>query len=311
MSTVENLNKIFLEFCDDLVNVVPAYSKAIENAKKRIEEKPDTKYYLEYYFRHCIPYAGAITSCNVDELQEMNIIHGLKFKNLYSEELSVSSRQALWRYLHTFYLLVQSYPKIDKITEKYADHEDIEKIKSGLSSHDENLKNIMQSSAKFAEEILKEQAKKAADGTGPGMASMFEGMDEKKFEESFLNSDIGNLAKEISQDLDLSDLKCMENPDDLMKTLMGGGTEGGIGNIIQKVSSKLQAKLQNGQLNEEALMKEATQMMGMLNPALASMGMGAMGGGGKGGMGGMGDLFSMMGGLMGGGGKKKSKKHRK
>jgi hypothetical protein len=51
-------------------------------------------------------------------------------------------------------------------------------------------------------------------------------------------------------------------------------------------------------------MKEATQMMGMLNPALASMGMG-------GGKGGMGDLFSMMGGLMGGGGKKKSKKSKK
>ena len=50
MSTVENLNKIFLEFCDDLTNVVPEFSKALENAKKRIEEKPDTKYYLEYFF---------------------------------------------------------------------------------------------------------------------------------------------------------------------------------------------------------------------------------------------------------------------
>jgi len=133
---------------------------------------------------------------------------------------------------------------------------------------------------------------------------MFEGMDEKKFEESFLNSNIGNLAKEISQDLDLSDLKNLESPDDLMKTLMGGSTDGGLGNIIQKVSTKLQSKLSSGQLNEEALMKEATQMMGMLNPALASMGMG-------GGKGGMGDLFSMMGGLMGGGGKKKSKKSKK
>ncbi len=84
----------------------------------------------------------------------------------------------------------------------------------------------------------------------------------------------------------------------------------GLGNIIQKVSSKLQNKMANGQLDEAALMKEATQMMGMLNPALASMGLGGMGG--KGGMGGMGDIFSMMGGLMGGGGKKKhGKKHGK
>jgi len=306
MSTVENLNKIFLEFCDDLVNVVPSYSSAIENARKRIDEKPDTKYYLEYYFRHCIPYADGITSCNVEALQEMNIIHGLKFKNLYNENLSVSSRQALWRYLHTFYLLIQSYPKIDKIIEKYTDHEDLEKIKAGLAAHDDNLKNIMQSSARFAEEILREQANKQTEGDAPNLSSMFEGMDEKKFEDSFLNSNIGNLAKEISQDLDLSELKCMENPDDLMKSLMGGSGENGLGNIIQKVSSKLQSKLASGQLNEEALMKEATQMMSMLNPALASMGMGGMGGG-KGGMSGMGDLFSMVGGMMGGGKKKKKK----
>ena len=154
----------------------------------------------------------------------------------------------------------------------------------------------MNSSAKFAEEILKDQAKNT---TKP----VFEGMDDKKFEDSFLNSNIGNLAKEISEDLDLNDLKNIESPDDLMKTLMGGGENGGLGNIIQKVSSKLQTKLANGQLNEEALMKEATQMMGMLNPALQSMG--SMSGKGSG----MGDLFSMMGGLMGGGGKKKKSKH--
>jgi len=302
MSTVENLNKIFLEFCDDLANVIPDQVSKIENAKKRINEKPDTKYYLEYYFRHCIPFSGAITSCNVNDLQDMNVIHGIKFKDIYNETLSVSSRQALWRYLHTFYLLVQSYPKIDKIIEKYEDHEEIDKMKAGLSQHDENLKNIMQSSAKFAEEILRDQAQQS-EGKGPG--SLFEGMDEKKFEDSFLNSNIGNLAKEISADLDLSELKNLDSPDDLMKSLLGGGGEGGIGNIIQKVSSKLQAKMQSGQLDEAALMKEATQMMGMLNPALAQMGLGAMGGGGKGGMGGMGDLFSMVGGLMGGGGGKK------
>ena len=50
MSTVENLNKVFLEFCDDVLNVVPAYENAIENARKRVLEKEDTKYYLEYFF---------------------------------------------------------------------------------------------------------------------------------------------------------------------------------------------------------------------------------------------------------------------
>jgi hypothetical protein len=209
-------------------------------------------------------------------------------------------------------LLVQSFTKLDKIIEKYETHENIAKIKESLANHDDNLKNIMASSAKFAEDILKEQAtKQEADSDAGPLPNLFEGMDEGKFEEKFMNSSIGNLAKEISQDLDLSDLQNLESPDDLMKSFMNGGS-GGLGSIIQKVSSKLQTKLASGDLNEEALMKDATQMMGMLNPALQSMGLGGMSGG-KGGKGmeGMGNLFSMMGGLMGGGGGGKKKKHSK
>ena len=315
MSSVENLNKIFIEFCDDLVTVDSSKKESIENSKKKILENASTKYYLEYFFRHCIPYSTAITSCDSDKLSDMNLLHGVKFADIYVNCPSLSSKHALWRYLHTFYLLVQSYTKLDKIIEKYETHENIAKIKEALANHDDNLKNIMASSAKFAEDILKEQATKqeaeagASAGAGP-LPNLFEGMDEGKFEEKFMNSSIGNLAKEISQDLDLSDLQNLESPDDLMKSFMNGGS-GGLGSIIQKVSSKLQMKLASGDLNEEALMKDATQMMGMLNPALQSMGLGGMGGG-KGGKGmeGMGNLFSMMGGLMGGGGGKK-KKHTK
>ena len=238
----------------------------------------------------------------------MNILHGVKFGDIYKKTFPITSKHAIWRYLHTFYLLVQSYPKLDRIIEKYKDNENIDRIQQSLANHDTHLRNIMNSSAKFAEEIIKEQAKPTEDGKSPDMSSFLNGMDENKFESEFMNSTIGNLAKEISEELNGDDLKCMENPDDLMKNLLSG-EGGGLGNIIQKVSSKLQNKMKNGELNEEALMKEATNMMGMLNPAFSKMA-GGMGGGG---MGGMSNLFSMMGGMMGGGGgkKKKSKKPNK
>ena len=307
MSSIENLNKVFLELCDDLDSVVTGFDEYIGNARKRIQENPSTKYYLEYYFRHCLPYADKITNCEDNKLLDMNVLHGVKFGDIYKKNYPIASKHALWRYLHTFYLLVQSYPKLDRIIEKYKENESIDQIKQSLANHDGNLRNIMNSSAKFAEEIIKEQAKPTEDGKMPDISSFLNGMDENKFESEFLNSKIGNLAKEISEELNGDDLKCMENPDDLMKNLLSG-EGGGLGNIIQKVSSKLQNKMQNGELNEEALMKEATSMMGMLNPAFSKMA-GGMGGG----MGGMGNLFSMMGGMMGGGGgnKKKSKKPHK
>ena len=279
MSSIENLNKVFLELCDDLDSVVTGFDEYIGNARKRIQENPSTKYYLEYYFRHCLPYADKITNCEDNKLLDMNVLHGVKFGDIYKKNYPIASKHALWRYLHTFYLLVQSYPKLDRIIEKYKENESIDQIKQSLANHDGNLRNIMNSSAKFAEEIIKEQAKPTEDGKMPDISSFLNGMDENKFESEFLNSKIGNLAKEISEELNGDDLKCMENPDDLMKNLLSG-EGGGLGNIIQKVSSKLQNKMQNGELNEEALMKEATSMMGMLNPAFSKMAGGMMGGGG-------------------------------
>ena len=291
MSKVESFNKIFLEFCNDLESVYPDLKEKILNAKSRVEGKMTTKYYLEYFIRHVLPSMKNIANCNGDELIKENIslIHGVKFNYIWNKELSTGSKHAIWRYLHTFYLLVQSYNKLDIILEKYKEHENYEKIKDVLDNHEIYLNEIMKSSSKFAEEILKEQKNE-------NPKNLFENIDEKKFEESFLNSNIGNLAKEISEEINPEDFSSIKNSDDLFSSLLSGKENGGLTKIISQVGNKLQNKLQSGQLNEQSLINEATQMMGMLNPSLQKMA--------TGGMGGFGNLFNAMNG-MGGSNKKK------
>ena len=43
-------------------------------------------------------------------------------------------------------------------------------------------------------------------------------MDEKDFENKFLNSGIGNLAKEISEEINPADLEGLNNPEDLFSS---------------------------------------------------------------------------------------------
>lgn len=79
------------------------------------------------------------------------------------------------------------------------------------------------------------------------------------------NSKIADLAKEISQDIDVSSLK-VENPDDLMKNLFASQADGNgnvLGNIIQKVSNTLNTKISKGELSHEDLLGEAMSMMNM------------------------------------------------
>ena len=87
------------------------------------------------------------------------------------------------------------------------------------------------------------------------------------------NSKIGNLAKEISESINISDLNLgnMEEGMDIGK-LMNGENQAVLGNIIQTVGTKITEKMQNGELNQDELMSEAFGLMAKMNPG--SMGMG-------------------------------------
>ena len=99
------------------------------------------------------------------------------------------------------------------------------------------------------------------------------------FGESAKNSKIANLAKEISEEIDVSSIK-IEKPEDIMKMMDFSSSNNVMGDIIKKVSSKITDKIQNGDLNQQDLLSEAMGMMSM------------MGGKGGGAFGGLGDMLN-------------------
>jgi hypothetical protein len=107
-----------------------------------------------------------------------------------------------------------------------------------------------------------------------------------EFLQSIENSKIANLAKEISKDIDISNLN-IDKPEDIAKLMDFSGSNNFLGNIVSKVSSKLTEKISSGEINQEDLLSEAMSMMSMLN------------GGGAGGAGGVADILKNMGGLGG------------
>jgi hypothetical protein len=97
--------------------------------------------------------------------------------------------------------------------------------------------------------------------------------EKESVESSIENTKIGSIAKEIASELDLSKLN-INKPEDLLS----GQNANLIGDLVSKVSAKLQSKFQSNELKHDDLLKEAMGMMG-------SFGGGAGGGGG-------GDLFA-------------------
>lgn len=108
------------------------------------------------------------------------------------------------------------------------------------------------------------------------------------------NSKIANLAKEISQEIDTTNIK-VDKPEDIAKLLDFSGSNNLLGDIFTKVSSKLSEKISSGDLKQDDLMGEAMSLMGMLqgggNGGIADL-LKTFGGGGMGGLGGLADLMS-------------------
>lgn len=129
---------------------------------------------------------------------------------------------------------------------------------------------------------------------------------------------IGDLAKELSSEIDPADFGEIKDPSDLFKMVMGtglGATGGGgsenrnkFGNVMEKVIKKLDEKVKGGEINQGKLFEEAQKVMGNL-----------MNGRGQdsglprefGNIGNMMRQFGMMQGLGMMGGKKNKRKHRK
>ena len=135
----------------------------------------------------------------------------------------------------------------------------------------------------------------------------------KKFNNMFENIDktlFGSIAKEISEDIDVSDLK-LDKPEDILKMMDFSSSNNIVGDIIKKVSSRIHEKIGSGELKHEDLFKEAMGMMGSMGSMGGGGGSGSGGGSGGGApdimnivnsMGGIQGLTSMLGNLNGLGG---------
>lgn len=80
------------------------------------------------------------------------------------------------------------------------------------------------------------------------------------------NTKIGEIAKEISKDIDLSNLN-LEKPEDILNFKNNNI----LGDIVSKVGSTLQSKFEKGELKHEELLREAMGMLGSMGGSGSSM----------------------------------------
>jgi len=122
--------------------------------------------------------------------------------------------------------------------------------------------------------------------------------------DSLKDTTIGKIAKEIIQDVDINKLKntLSNNEGDIFKAL--ASEESGLGELFSTVGSKVTNKISSGELNQEAIIKDAMKFASMLPSMFNNRGGGGDGGEGGFNMADMMKMMSAMNGAQGGGGKR-------
>jgi len=283
------------ELSDDLHSVIKKNYKVIDKASTE---------YMETFWESV---GSKIHSSAwlIDDHQDAEVVKDVSFKQI------VDATENMDQLTNTIYILsIFSYIKM------VSDEKDLDSLfdtslralnafqRGDVTTFDDEIEDILDDDLRYLFAKLKmpqpaSPPTEASEEDQPQEGVAAEGSQEDPMADVFSkfgNSKICEIAKEVSQNIDLSNLK-IESPQDVLGMLSGSNGNNVLGNIVQQVTSTITNKMSTGEINQEDLVKEAMNMMGSLggmgggaasfmnNPMFATMmkNMAGAAGGGKGG----------------------------
>tara|TARA_B110000285_G_scaffold196831_1_gene228043 strand:- start:8 stop:907 length:900 start_codon:yes stop_codon:yes gene_type:complete len=260
MSTyIEKFNFYLKTFLQELITIFPEnkdsftqnYSLVLETDNVNSDE------YVKEYMLGVSPYHSDISQKNNKLFlgdNELKFLRDTDFRNLWTKDLSDSTRENIWKYLQTLYVLGKKIvPEDDDVNQMLNELNALnndEQTKSNIENHQKEMMDMIENISKITE---KEQEK----GDKPGVQQLFN------------NGIISDIAKELTNELDLDklDLGNPQNMNEAFSNIMGGAGGNNFFDLISKVGEKIQSKVESGQINQTDLISEAQKMMGGLqNP---------------------------------------------
>ena len=264
-TSIEYFNDYTRDFVRDIQSTFPEYKDLLGEYYSDIltEESQNTDKHVKRFMRKMREFKTQISSKSADLYKEpVFILKNLDFKILFeSEDLSAESREKMWEYIQTLFVLGESIIN------------DSERVKK-LVKNFKRLRNTDDSAASAADEPAADAPEEEQpDEEDEHILNMLKNLSERKTdkpldENMFENGMIGKLAQELSEELDIEKmgLNISEdgNVDSVFSNLLSGDNPMKFMNLIQTVGKKIQTKMEDNGLDQEALVNEATSMMSNL-----------------------------------------------
>jgi hypothetical protein len=276
-NSAPKLETIIADFTRDLSNTFPEYSYLWSKWTQPLDQEELTN--LHQYFYKVMPerffdilYQNEDIFLPTSEINTF-FLPNVEFKLLYNcDNITTTTKDAIWKYLQL--ILFTLTPSLKDKT-PFGDAQNLfdgideselqSKITEAISGIGDFFKNIRKETA-GQEEGGQEEAFQNCEGEPrekynmPNPNNIFDNL------KSLFDGKIGKLAKELAEEMSDEFKEIFGNeggvgadPKDVFKKLMKDPKK--IMNLVQKLSTKLKSKFESGEVNQDDMMREASQFM--------------------------------------------------
>ena len=253
-TNIEYFNSTLILFIKDIIEIYPEYKEILNDYYGDLlnkENNNDDKYIKRFMrkFGSCKTQISNKDNALFDN--DCFILKNINFKELWINKNTTSKiKNTLWDYITTLYVIGET-----------------------IISDSEKIKNLVENFKKIRNNEPIENEENEQNDENKELIDMIKNLSEKKnnkLDEDMINNGlIGSLAKELSEELNMEDLDLnidenTDNVNDVFTNLMSGDNPMKFMNLIQNVGKKIQNKLENNNIDQDKLVEEAQDMMGML-----------------------------------------------
>ena len=228
------------EFLTQLDNI-----KKLEKIDNRIEvllkseDDNNSEFIIEFYDK-CKNNQDIIFQKDNFLFKNENFIWGIDFNLYLTDDKMINF---VWKYIYTLYIYSFGFKE----------NKDLQSIiKESEKDKNKEYTSFVSILNKFKDEFSS-MSKKMEDMVESEQSLLGEGM-------------IFNLAKELADEINPEDLN-IDNPAELLQNLLSGGGNGEnnqLMDIVKNITSKIDSKLSSGNIDEQKLFSEASNMMSQL-----------------------------------------------
>ena len=257
---MEKFNENLKQFLEQITSLFPQQTETINSYYNF--DIPSDKYLLEFY-ENCVDKGEDVSNKNeIVFSKDSKILNNVDFYEIWNSELlTEENKENIWKYLHTLYIFAYESIKERDIKIILKELKNLSVDRENIDDETKTLLNIV--------DTLTGKFKNTNDTT--------ENTDsEDDNNDSFLppnifNGAIGDLAKEIVEEIDIEELN-LNDPSKLLQDLLSGNfseenDSSGVVNLVKNITGKIQDRLTNGGLNEADLLSEAQNLMKNLGGA--------------------------------------------